>query len=47
MKEVGIKEIWYADRKSSQLKDVRFKAGFSSISVQDLEQHPFWTKLSS
>lgn len=45
MKEVGITEIWYADRKATEVKDVRFNAGFSSISVQDLEQLPFWKSL--
>lgn len=42
MKKAGIKEIWYADRKAPTLNDGRFGAGFSSISIEDLAQHPFW-----
>jgi hypothetical protein len=42
IKRAAIKEIWYADHKAGKTSDARFHAGFSKISVEELEQHPFW-----
>ena len=43
IKKAGIKQIWYADRKASKGIGQGFGVGFSSITVEDLAQHPFWT----
>jgi histidinol-phosphatase (PHP family) len=42
IKKAGIKEIWCADRKPENISDARFRAGYSSISVEALERHPYW-----
>ena len=45
IQKAGIEQIYFADPTGVQ-KDSRFpNAGFSSISVTDLAQLPFWTNL--
>ncbi|KAF2746354.1 histidinol phosphate phosphatase H [Sporormia fimetaria CBS 119925] len=43
IKKVGIETIWYADRRTQSTSDARFRAGFSSMSVEELIQHPYWS----
>ena len=46
IQKTGIKEVYYADQAGVK-KDSRFPgSGFSSISVVDLAQSPFWSMLS-
>lgn len=42
IQKVGIREICYVDKEAAP-KDSRLAAGFSSITVADLGQLPFWT----
>ena len=44
MKMVGIDEVFYVDRDAPP-SDSRFAAGFSSITVADLSELPFWRKI--